>query len=84
MRIDKYLKLSRVIKRRSVAKELLDAGRVTINEKIVKASANVAPTDVVSIRYGNKFIRFEVLRIQEMVRKEEAASMYQLLDETVL
>jgi len=84
MRIDKYLKLTRIIKRRTVAKELLDAGLVKVNNKVVKASANLQVNDMIEITYGHKTISLKVLLLKEIVRKEEAPTMYQLLQETVL
>jgi Ribosome-associated heat shock protein implicated in the recycling of the 50S subunit (S4 paralog) len=84
MRIDKYLKVSRIIKRRTVAKELLDSGNVTLNQQRAKASAVVEIGDTISIKYGAKMITLQVTNIQEIVRKEEASSMYQLLQETVI
>lgn len=84
MRIDKYLKVSRIIKRRTVAKELLDAGNVTLNHQRAKASAIVQVGDTLTIQYGSKIIVLQVVSIQEIVRKEEASSMYQLLQETVI
>lgn len=84
MRIDKYLKLTRIIKRRTVAKELLDAGLVKVNNKVVKASANLQVNDTIDITYGHKTISLKVLILKEIVRKEEAPTMYQLLQETVL
>lgn len=79
MRLDKYLKVSRLIKRRTVANEACDAGRVSINGKPAKASANVKVGDVLEIQFGNKAVKAEILSIQETVKKEEAAQMYQLL-----
>jgi ribosomal 50S subunit-recycling heat shock protein len=84
MRIDKFLKLTRIIKRRTVAKELLDAGLVKINNKVAKASTNLQVNDMIEITYGNKTISLKVLQLKEIVRKEEAPTMYQLLQETVL
>jgi ribosomal 50S subunit-recycling heat shock protein len=84
MRIDKYLKVSRVIKRRSIAKELLDSGNVTLNQQLAKASAVVKVGDTITVKYGLKFITLQVVSIQEIVRKEEASSMYHLLKETVI
>ena len=84
MRIDKYLKVSRIIKRRTIAKELLDAGNVTLNQQQAKASATVSIGDQITIKYGNKIIALTVTSIQEIVRKEDASSMYQLLQETVI
>ena len=79
MRLDKYLKVSRLIKRRTVANEACDAGRVFINDKPAKASANVKVGDKITIQFGNKAVNAEVLSIAETVRKEEAADMYKLL-----
>ena len=79
MRLDKYLKVSRVIKRRTVANEACDAGRVTINGKVAKASAEVKEGDVVEIKFGNNLTRFQVLSVKENAKKEEAALMYKSL-----
>jgi ribosomal 50S subunit-recycling heat shock protein len=84
MRIDKYLKVSRVIKRRPIAKEWLDAGKVTLNHQVAKASSTIKIGDTIGLSYGNKIIVLQVLSIQENVRKEEASSMYQLLHESML
>lgn len=81
MRIDKYLKVSRIIKRRSVAKEACDGGRLTISGKIAKAGTEVKPGDVLEIRFGNRLGRYKVLSISETVRKENAADMYEVLEE---
>ena len=72
MRLDKYLKVSRLIKRRTVANEACDSGRVLINDKPAKASANVKEGDIISISFGNKEVKVEVLDVQETVKKEEA------------
>ena len=79
MRLDKYLKVSRLIKRRSVANEACDAGRVLLNDKPAKASASVKPGDILTIRVGNKEVRVEVLDVQETVRKEAAAELFRYL-----
>lgn len=79
MRLDKYLKVSRLIKRRTVANEACDAGRVMINEKPAKASAEVKAGDVITIQFGNKDVKVEVLSVQEAVRKEEAKEMFRYL-----
>lgn len=79
MRLDKYLKVSRLIKRRSVANEACDAGRVLINDKPAKASANVKAGDVLTIQFGNKEVKVEVLGVQETVKKEEAAELFRYL-----
>ncbi|MDY3052570.1 MAG: RNA-binding S4 domain-containing protein [Ndongobacter sp.] len=80
MRIDKFLKNSRVIKRRQVAKEACDGGRVSINGRVAKPGAEVQPADIVEIRFGGELVRFEVLSVPEHVRKEDADSMYRLLE----
>ncbi|MBR2751618.1 MAG: RNA-binding S4 domain-containing protein [Clostridiales bacterium] len=79
MRIDKFLKVSRVVKRRTVANEVCSAGRVEINGKVVKPGAEVKVGDEVSIRFGNGVTTFRILKVQETVRKEEAEEMYELL-----
>ena len=75
MRLDKYLKVSRLIKRRTVA----NAGRVLINDKPARASANVKEGDIITIAFGNKEVRVEVLSVQETVRKEEAKELFKYL-----
>ena len=75
MRLDKYLKVSRLIKRRTVANEACDSGRVLINDKPAKASANVKEGDIITITFGNKEVKVEVLDVQETVRKEEAKEL---------
>lgn len=79
MRLDKYLKVSRLIKRRTVANEACDAGRVMINDRPAKASAEVKAGDVITIQFGNKDVKVEVLTVQETVRKEEAKEMFRYL-----
>jgi ribosomal 50S subunit-recycling heat shock protein len=79
MRLDKYLKTARIIKRRTIANEACDAGRVTINDKAAKASAEVKAGDVIEIRFGNSTTKLEVLVISEHVKKEETGQMFKLL-----
>ena len=79
MRLDKYLKVSRLIKRRTVANEACDGGRVTINGRVAKASAEVKQGDVIAISFGNREVKVEVLDVQETVRKEEARELYRYL-----
>ena len=79
MRLDKYLKVSRLIKRRTVANEACDAGRVTLNGKVARASSQVKPGDVITISFGDRQVRAEILSVQETVRKEEAAQMFRYL-----
>ena len=79
MRLDKFLKVSRLIKRRTVANEACDAGRVLINDRPAKASAQVKEGDVLEIQFGSKAVRVEVLNVQETVKKEEAHELYRYL-----
>lgn len=79
MRLDKYLKVSRLIKRRTIANEACDAGRVMINGKVAKASANVKEGDIIEIAFGNSTVKAEILTVAETVKKEEAKEMYRLL-----
>lgn len=79
MRLDKYLKVSRLIKRRTVANEACDGGRVMINDKPAKASANVKVGDIIAISFGNKDVKVEVLDVQETVKKEAAAELFRYL-----
>lgn len=79
MRLDKFLKVSRLIKRRTVANEACDAGRVLVNDKPAKASAQVKAGDILEIQFGSKSVKVEVLNVQETVRKEEASELYRYL-----
>lgn len=79
MRLDKYLKVSRLIKRRTVANEACDAGRVFINDRPAKASAEVKRGDVITIQFGNKDVKVEVLDVQETVKKEEAKELFRYI-----
>ena len=79
MRSDKYLKVSRLIKRRTVANEACDAGRVLINDKPAKASTNVKVGDTLTIQFGNKDVKVEILDVQETVKKDEAKELFKYL-----
>ena len=79
MRLDKYLKVSRQIKRRPVANEACDAGRITVNVKVAKAYLNVKVGDVIEISFGDKLVKVEVLSVQETYNKEEAKELYKVL-----
>ncbi|MFD1706516.1 RNA-binding S4 domain-containing protein [Siminovitchia sediminis] len=81
MRLDKFLKVSRLIKRRPLAKEVADKGRITINGQQAKASSNVKVGDELSIRFGQKIVTVQVEELQESTKKENAAHMYRLLKE---
>ena len=76
MRLDKYLKVSRLIKRRTVANEACDAGRVLINDKVAKASANVNVGDIIEIGFGTRSVRVEVLDVEETTKKDEAKDLF--------
>lgn len=79
MRLDKFLKVSRLIKRRTVANEACDAGRVLVNDRPAKASLNIKEGDVIEILFGTRSVKARVLNVQETVRKEEAKDMYEYL-----
>lgn len=79
MRLDKFLKVSRIIKRRTVANEACDAGRVFVNDKPAKASTNVKAGDVLTIQFGNKEVKAEILDVQETVKKDEAKELFRYL-----
>jgi ribosomal 50S subunit-recycling heat shock protein len=79
MRLDKYLKVSRLIKRRTVANEACDAGRVLVNGKPAKASVNVKEDDIIEIQFGTKAVKVQVTDVQETVRKDEAKELYKYL-----
>ena len=79
MRLDKFLKVSRLIKRRTVANEACDAGRVLVNDMPAKASLNVKPGDIIEIQFGTRSVKVEVLSVQETVKKEEAQNLFQYL-----
>ena len=76
MRLDKFLKVSRLIKRRTIANEACDAGRVSVNGKPAKASLNVKVGDVIEIAFGNKTVKVEVLDLQETTKKDEAKDLF--------
>lgn len=79
MRLDKWLKVSRLIKRRTVAQEACDGGRVSVNGAVAKPSRDVKVGDTIEISFGSKTLRAEVLSVQETVRKDDAAAMYKEL-----
>ena len=79
MRLDKFLKVSRLIKRRTVANEACDAGRVLVNDKPAKASVKVKPGDIIEIQFGVKTVKAEVLDIRETTKKDEAKDLFRYL-----
>ena len=81
MRLDKYLKVARLIKRRTVANEACSGGRVSINGRVAKPAADVKEGDQLEIRFGNRVGKYQILSVKETVRKENAQDMYQVLEE---
>lgn len=82
MRLDKYLKVSRIIKRRTVAKEVADKGRIKINGILAKSSTDVKINDQIEIRFGNKLLTVKVLEMKDSTKKEDALKMYEIISET--
>ena len=82
MRLDKYLKVSRIIKRRTVAKEVADKGRIKVNGILAKSSTDLKVDDQVEIRFGNKLLLVKVLEMKDSTKKEDAAGMSEILSET--
>lgn len=80
MRLDKYLKISRIIKRRTVAKEACEGGRVAINGKVAKPSTVIKEGDTIEITFANKKLKARILNISEHVRKEDARNLYEILE----
>ncbi len=81
MRLDKFLKISRIIKRRSVAKEVADKGRIQINGTLAKSSSSVKVGDTLKIQFGNRILEVTVNELHESTKKEDAAKMYEILSE---
>lgn len=81
MRLDKFLKISRIIKRRSVAKEVADKGRIQINEKVAKSSSTVKVGDQLKIQFGNRLVIYEIRELHESTKKDDAAQMYTLISD---
>ena len=79
MRLDKYLKVSRIIKRRTVANEACDAGRVLVNGRTARASYDVKVNDVIEIQFGSNTVRYEVVTVTEHATKESAGEMYKII-----
>ncbi|MED0757730.1 RNA-binding S4 domain-containing protein [Aneurinibacillus thermoaerophilus] len=84
MRLDKFLKVSRLVKRRTLAKEVCDQGRVTLNGQVAKSSSAVKVGDELTIRYGNKLITVKIEKILDTTKKDQAATMYTLINEEYL
>ena len=79
MRLDKFLKVSRLIKRRTVANEACDAGRVSVNGKVAKASLNVKEGDLIEISFGNKTVKAEILNVKDTAKKDEARELFKYI-----
>ena len=82
MRLDKYLKVSRIIKRRPVAKEVADKGRIKVNGILAKSSTDLKINDEIEIRFGNKLLTVRVLEMKDSTKKEDATIMYEIINET--
>lgn len=82
LRLDKYLKVSRIIKRRTVAKEVADKGRIKVNGILAKSSTDLKVDDLVEIRFGNKLLTVKVLEMKDSTKKEDAEQMYEIVSET--
>ena len=80
MRLDKYLKVSRIIKRRTVAKEACEGGRVSINDKVANPSTDVKEGDIIIINFANRTLKAEIVNITEHVRKDDAKDMYRIIE----
>ena len=80
MRLDKYLKVSRIIKRRTVAKEVCESGRITINNKVAKPSTVVKEGDIIEIAFATRSLKARIINIAEHVRKENAKAMYEIIE----
>jgi ribosomal 50S subunit-recycling heat shock protein len=79
MRIDKYLKVSRLIKRRTIANEACDAGKISVGGKVVRASYDVKVGDIIEIKFGERITRLRVLDVKETVSKDAASSLYEII-----
>ena len=80
MRLDKYLKVSRIIKRRTIANEACDAGRVSVNGRVARASLDIKAGDVIEISFGAKNVKVQVLNVSETVKKDDAALLYKIIE----
>jgi len=81
MRLDKYLKVSRIIKRRSIAKEVADNGRILVNGRVAKSSTKLSEGDIIEIQFGNKIVVIKVLELRDSTKKEESKNMFEIVEE---
>lgn len=84
MRLDKFLKVSRIIKRRTVAKDVADQGRIMVNDRPAKSSTKLQVGDQVAIRFGNRLLKIEVTHLQDSTKKEDACDMYRVISEDLI
>ena len=80
MRLDKYLKVSRIIKRRTVANEACDAGHVTVNGKVARASLDIKVNDIIEVSFGTRNVKLQVTAVNDTVRKDDAAMLYKIIE----
>lgn len=80
MRLDKYLKVSRIIKRRTVANEACDAGRVSVNGRVARASLDIKVNDIIEVSFGSKNVKVQVLNVVETIKKDDASLMYKIIE----
>lgn len=80
MRLDKYLKVSRLVKRRTLAKEIADKGRISVNDRVAKSSNDVQVGDIITIHYGDKTVKVQVLQLNELAKKNEATDLYKRVE----
>lgn len=80
MRLDKYLKVSRLVKRRTLAKEIADKGRISVNDRVAKSSSDVQVGDIITIHYGDKTVKVQVLQLNELAKKNEATNLYKRVE----
>ena len=81
MRLDKYLKVSRIIKRRTLAKEVADNGRILVNSRVAKSSTKLSEGDLIEIQFGNKIVIIKVLELRDSTKKEDSQKMFEIIEE---
>ena len=82
MRLDKYLKVSRIVKRRTIAKEMADNGRILVNDRVAKSSTTIDVDDIITVLFGNRNVTIKVLQLLDSTKKEDAKQMFDIIDET--
>ena len=81
MRLDKYLKVSRIIKRRTLAKEVADNGRILVNNRVAKSSTKLSEDDIIEIQFGNKIVIIKILELRDSTKKEDSKNMFEIIEE---